>query len=157
MRDWFASLSQRDRRVLVGGVVGAALIVFWGFLWRPLATGTTDLRAGVLVKQRLWADMQRVDSSATPTTSQTRAPEAQSLVVLVDRTHREQGLAGALTRNQPDGADGIRVTFQAASFDALVRWLSTLQLNYSVRVESASFTGARDPGVVSATLVLRRS
>jgi hypothetical protein len=32
-----------------------------------------------------------------------------------------------------------------------------LQLNYSVRVESASFTGARDPGVVSATLVLRRS
>ena len=56
-----------------------------------------------------------------------------------------------------DGADGIRVTFQAASFDSLVTWLVALQRRYGVAVESANFDGTRQAGLVSATLVLRRS
>ena len=80
----------------------------------------------------------------------------QSLVLLVDQTHRSHGLIRTLSRNQPDGADGIRVTFQAASFDSLVTWLVALQRSYGVAVESANFDGTRQAGLVSATLVLRR-
>jgi general secretion pathway protein M len=66
-------------------------------------------------------------------------------------------LSGTLVRNQPDGQDGIRVTFEDAGFDALIAWLGNLQSSYAVSVESATLDGGRSPGIVNATLVLRRS
>ena len=114
------------------------------------------MREAVVTKRQLLTDLRRTESIGD-TSEQTTGVDSQSLVVLVDRTHREHGLAGSLTRNQPDGADGIRVTFQGASFDSMLGWLASLQRDYRVHVESASLTGGREPGVVSATLVLRRS
>tara|TARA_B100001142_G_scaffold258718_1_gene260644 strand:- start:355 stop:672 length:318 start_codon:yes stop_codon:yes gene_type:complete len=81
----------------------------------------------------------------------------QSLVVLVDETHRTHGLNGTLSRNQPDGENGIRVVFQATSFDRLISWLGTMEQSYGIKVESASFDGASESGVVTATFVLRRT
>ena len=67
------------------------------------------------------------------------------------------GLNGTLSRNQPDGENGIRVVFQATSFDRLINWLGTMEQSYGIKVESASFDGASESGVVTATFVLRRT
>jgi type II secretory pathway component PulM len=78
----------------------------------------------------------------------------QTLVVLVGNSASEHGVA--LTRTRPDGPDGIQVTFGNASFDTLVAWLVALDAQYRVTVESASFTGTRQPGIVNGQLLLRR-
>jgi general secretion pathway protein M len=144
--------------MVVGGGIAAAIIIGWTLIWMPLGNGAASLRESVDDKRRLLASLLRAEAIAAPV-SGAGAVDAgtQSLVVLVDRTHREHGLAGKLNRNQPDGADGIRVTFQDASFDALIAWLGALQNDYGVAVENASFNAGRQPGVVSATMVLRRS
>jgi type II secretory pathway component PulM len=48
------------------------------------------------------------------------------------------------------------VTWQNASFDAIVAWLVALHDSYGVDVETASITPTREPGFVNATLLLRR-
>jgi general secretion pathway protein M len=143
--------------MVVGGAVLAAIIIGWTLIWMPLGNGAATLRESVSDKQRLLANLRRAEALAPSGAAPVAAAGTQSLVVLVDRTHREHGLGGKLSRNQPDGSDGIRVTFEQASFDALVAWLGTLQSDHGVRVENASFNAGREPGVVSATLVLRRS
>lgn len=140
----------------VGGVL-AAIIVGWMFLWRPLAAGTSELGGTVAGKHRLLAGLRQVEASGAGTGPAAAAAPTQSLVLLVDQTHRTHGLGGTLSANRPDGSDGIRVTFQSASFDQLVSWLGTLERSYGVRVEQASFDGTNQPGLVRATLVLRRS
>ena len=157
MKTWFDSLAQRDRMVLAAGAVLVVLIVAWAFIWTPLRSGAAELDDAVAEKHQLLATLLRAQALSGPAQSGAGAAATQSLVVLVDQTHRAHGLTGTLTRNQPDGTDGIRVTFQAASFDSLVNWLVALQRSYGVAVESANFSGTRQTGLVGATFVLRRS
>jgi general secretion pathway protein M len=158
MRAWYAELSRREQLVVVTGAVIAALIIVWALLWRPLTLGVESTRTALAAQQALLLDLRRAESlTGAAAAAPSGAAELQSLVVLVDRTHREHGLTGALSRNQPDGPDGIRVTLQDAAFDSLMAWLTALQQNYRVTVESASINGSRTPGLVSATLVLRRA
>ena len=157
MKTWFDSLEQRDRMVLAAGAVLVVLIVAWAFIWTPLRSGAAELDDAVAEKHQLLATLLRAQALSGPAQAGAGAAATQSLVVLVDQTHRAHGLTGTLTRNQPDGTDGIRVTFQAASFDALVNWLVALQRSYGVAVESANFNGTRQVGLVGATFVLRRS
>jgi len=157
MKAWFEGLAQRERITLFAGAVVAALIIVWTFVWTPLRDGAFELDGAVSEKHLLLANLRRVEMLGGQASSGAGVAPTQSLVLLVDQTHRTHGLAGTLSRNQPDGSDGIRVTFQSASFDELVSWLGALQQSYGVSVESASFDGTNQPGFVSATLVLRRT
>jgi len=159
MPAWFTDLGQREQVILLGGVAAAVLIIAWAFVWTPLHDGAFELDESVAEKHRLLANLRRVEGlgGSAVSTIPGAAASTQSLVLLVDQTHRNHGLADTLFRNQPEGNDVIRVTFQGASFDALISWLSALQRAYGVEVESASFDGMPQPGIVSATLVLRRT
>ncbi len=157
MRDWFDSLEQRERLILSAGAVLVVLIVIWTFVWAPLRSGAAELDDAVAEKSQLLAALQRAQAVGGSASAGVPTAATQSLVLIVDQTHRVHGLAGTLSRTTPDGTDGIRVTFQAASFDFLVNWLVALQRGHGVAVESANFDGTRQAGLVSATLVLRRS
>ena len=156
MRAWFESLAPRERIMVLAGTGVAALIVMWTFVWTPLRDGAVELDDAVTEKHQLLANLRRADAVGGSPVSGVSAAATQSLVLLVDQTHQAHGLGGTLARNQPDGSDGIRLTFQGASFDELISWLSELQ-GYGVSVETANFDATSQPGLVRATLVLRRS
>ncbi|MGD8324400.1 MAG: type II secretion system protein GspM, partial [Gammaproteobacteria bacterium] len=63
----------------------------------------------------------------------------------------------ALTRARPDGTNAINVTFSNAAFDSLIVWLITLNQNNGIYVDGASINSARQQGLVSGQLLLRRS
>jgi general secretion pathway protein M len=158
VKSWFQSLEQREQLVLSVGVVLAGLIILWSFVWTPLRSGATALDATVVEKKLLLASLyqaQALGGSASP--GSPTEGTTTSLVLLIDQTIRTHGLASRLQRNQPDGPDGIRVTFQVAEFDSLMDWLVVLQRSHGVAVESANFNSELQTGFVSATLVLRRS
>lgn len=157
MRAWFDSLAPRERLILSVGAAAAAVIVLWGFIWVPLSRGAAELGDSVAEKRALLVDLQRAEGlpgGSVP--SQAARDSSQSLVVLVDRTAQPMGLAGAFTRTRPDGTDAISVSFQNAPFDNLLAWLVSLEQSYAITVESASFNGSRERGLVSGQIFLRR-
>jgi general secretion pathway protein M len=141
--------------VIAGGAI-AILIVYWGLIWTPLTRHNDALSERLDTKVQMLTTLQRARALAGASGGTADASLRQSLVLLVDQTHRSYGLEGALVRNQPDGADGIRVTLQDAAFDGLVAWLGALDAGYGINVESATIEGARLTGIVNATVVLRR-
>jgi general secretion pathway protein M len=153
MNEWFAKLEPRERAIFVGGGVVALLIVLWAGVLRPLASRSEVLREAVVAKQRLLVNLAQIDGQVVSSPSDAPGRD-QTLVVLVGNSASEHGVA--LTRTRPDGPDGIQVTFGNASFDTLVAWLVALDAQYRVTVESASFTGTRQPGIVNGQLLLRR-
>lgn len=155
MTDWFDTLQPRERVVLlVGGAVGV-LILAWSFAWSPLRSATLGLDVRVAEKHSILADARRLQAPGAPPVPTVMPGE--SLVLVVDRTHRAHGLGGTLSRNQPDGEDGIRVTFQRVPFAQLVSWLGALQQGHGVVVISANLDGTQQPGLVNASLLLRRA
>jgi type II secretory pathway component PulM len=153
MKDWFAGLQPRERAIFVVGAVAALLIVLWAGVLRPLGTRSEVLRESVAAKQRLLVNLAQIDGRAQSAPSDAPGQD-QTLVRLVGNSASEAGVA--LTRTRPDGPDGIQVTFGNASFDTLVAWLVALETQNKVTVESASFTGTRQPGIVNGQLLLRR-
>ncbi len=157
MSAWFENLNPRERLfVSVGGVL-AVLLVAWAYLWTPLLTRASEFDGAVADKRLLLIDLQRAAALAanTPVTAAARE-SAESLVVLVANTADSIGLSDSFSQTRPDGADSINVSFRDAPFDILVGWLVLLDTSYGVAVESATFNGTSESGVVSGQLLLTR-
>ena len=153
MKAWFTNLQPRERLIVLGGAVGVLLIAVW-FGVMKLHTQTEVLREAVASKQRMLVDLARV--GARPAAQQPNAQgNNQTLVVVIDGSAREHGIA--LTTRRPDGPDGVQVAFSNVPFDMLLEWLVALEKQSSVAVESASFTTAKQKGIVNGQLTLRRS
>lgn len=152
MKQWFYGLQPRERWIVSVGAIAAVIMILWIGALRPLQSGTAALRTAVDTKQRLLVEVSRLEGSG-PTVSGRQGAD-QTLVVIVSNTAAAQGLD--LPRTRPNGPSGIDVTFQGASFDALVTWLVTLHTTYGVDVETASFSSAREPGLVNGQLSLHR-
>lgn len=155
MKDWFETLQPRERVVIVLGGAIAVLVLVWSFAWMPLRSANLNLDATLAEKHSLLADVSRLQPSGTPPGP--AVTSAESLVLIVDQTHRAHGLGGTLSRNQPDGENGIRVAFQRVPFAQLVSWLGALRQGHGIVVVTANLDGTQQPGLVNATLVLRRS
>jgi type II secretory pathway component PulM len=97
-------------------------------------------------------ELARVGSRPAGPRSATEQPDARRRD---RRERREHGIV--LTTRRPDGPDGVQVAFSNVPFDMLLDWLVALEKQSSVAVESASFTTAKQKGIVNGQLTLRRS
>jgi type II secretory pathway component PulM len=152
MKAWFQNLQRRERLMVFGGVAAVLLIAVW-FAVMKLHAETEVLRDAVAAKQRMLVDLTRV--GARPAGPSGQGANQATLVVVIDGSAREHGIT--LSTRRPDGPDGVQVAFSNVPFDMLLEWLVALEKQSSVAVESASFTTAKQKGIVNGQLTLRRS
>lgn len=148
----FAALSAREQRLVLGTLGLAALVLVFGVLI-PLDRSVAHAHDR-LAKKR--ADLSWMQGAAPELALSTPAPAAtgESLLVIIDRSAREAGLARNLT-SEPAGSGALSVRLQKAPFDTLVAWLGRLGQQNGVRVESATIERADAAGLVNAALVLK--
>lgn len=147
-----AELSPRERRlVTLGAAVGVLLLVF-GILI-PLDRSVSHAAQRLAKKH---ADLSWMQSVAPELQSAAPPPAAtgESLLVIIDRSARESGLAGSLSGSEPGGPGTLSVRLEKAPFDTLVTWLMRLAQQNGVTIESATIERAGEPGTVNAALVL---
>jgi general secretion pathway protein M len=147
-----AALSPRERRLLLVGVVAAAAILIFGMLL-PLDRSVAHAQQR-LAKKR--ADLSWMQSVAPQIAllPPAAAANGESLLVVVDRSARESGLASALSGSEPGGAGSLSVRLEKAPFDVMVGWLTRLAQQHGVAVDSAVIEKTGAPGLVNANIVL---
>jgi general secretion pathway protein M len=153
LRQFLQRLEPRERRIVLLGAIAAVVLII-------VATVLPLQRSVAAVEQRVERkrdDLQWLRSMAPQLAGlQGSAPPAlrESLVVVVDRSARESGLAKSLVGSQPSGDGGLNVRLDQTPFDTLIGWLSQLRERYGVRVDSATIDAGKGSGNVTATLVL---
>ena len=160
MKAWLASLDARERGIVVGGAIVLTLLLVYFLGWTPLANKVERLEQSI-VEQR--ADAQWMKSAAAEVARLRTAaamPGAgrggQSLLAVVDRTAKQGQLGNAIKRIEPDGQNAVRVWFEDAPFDDVVRWLGGLQ-QQGVQVTQLTLDRPGTPGRINARLVLEGS
>ena len=154
--DWYSRQSERDRRVLLWGCIAAGFILL-ALILLPLQRNVSKARARVVQQQADLAWMRQVAptlAAAGPGPAAAATQPGESLVVLIDRSARESGLAQALTGSQPAGNGAMTVRMENADFNLLIGWMSRLVAQDDLRVESASITGNGTAGLVNAAVQL---
>lgn len=153
------ALAAQERRVLIGGGALAALLLGWALLWHPLAQRRAELRQQVEQSRREFAFVQRGAAEIErlrAAGTRTRADrQGRSLLALADATARSGGLEAALKRVEPAGGGSVRVSFEFASFDALVDWIEDLSRGYGVEASDFSADRADGVGLVNARVTLQ--
>jgi len=156
LQAWYDGLQQREQRMVsIGGVVVAVMILLFGILL-PLQSAVSNAVARNDTKREDLAWMRVNAPEIRAAGGQVAADTGEAPVVLVDRVGREAGLANALRGTQPNGA-GVRVQLEAAPFDTLITWLSTLDEQHGLAVESITVDRAARPGIVNASITFSQS
>lgn len=153
LRDWLGNLNTRERNLVYAAGVLAGVALLYLVLVLPFTSTSSKMAARVQQKTSDLAWMRAQAPQAMAAAGMAQSGTGESLVVIVDRTAREAGLGAALRDQSPSGNAGLRLRMEAASFDALVTWLASLQQQHGVGIESATIDAA-GPGLVNATLSL---
>ena len=152
LADSLANLSERDRRVLLIGTLAALALVVFGILI-PLDRSVSRERAKLTQKRADLAWMQSVGpeiaASAPPPSA-----SGESLLVIIDRSARESGLASSITGSEPGAAGSMSIRLEKAPFDTLISWLARLSQQNGVNIDSATIEKGGAPGLVNAAIVL---
>jgi general secretion pathway protein M len=156
LKQRWAQMQERERRVLLGGAVAVALLGGYALVWDPWVQAVSGLEQDV-AEQRVLLGWMKQSVSEVRMLRGSRpggAPAAgQSLLSLIDGTARAQGLGTTMQRVEPEG-NGVRVWLERAAFDDVLRWLDRLG-DRGVRVTSfASERVSGQTGVVNVRLVL---
>ena len=157
MKNWFSNLAPREQAIVAGGIVVAAIIVFWRLVWVPLSGNTVELRDSVADRTRMLSDLRRAEQLGPGGDGLSSTGAGQSILLIIDSSARTFGLAESFTQTRPNGPDEISVSFQRAPFDAIVAWLIELESSYGISAGTVSMNEADQPGLVSGQLFLQRS
>ena len=150
---WYTTLAPREQKIVLYGAIAAVALLLVGGTWHLHNSAAATL-ARLETKR---ADLAWMQSVAPRLQAMPVVRSDESLPLMVDRTARDAGLAQSLSGADPAGQGGLRVRFEGASFDALVIWLSRVQQERGLVVESASIDSTGPEGLVNANLVLRGS
>ena len=159
MLERWQQLAPRER--LLVAVCGAFILfaVFWSLVVQPIYKGSARLTAEVESKQTQLVKYQelasRIGVSGSSNSPAASINSTDSIVVIIDKTTRQSGLAAYLKANQPEGDAQVRLRFEDAPFDVIVTWLGELSQQYGMVALSANFDVA-SPGRVNCSLILSR-
>ena len=156
LRDWLADLSARERNLVYAAAGLLGLLLLYLILVLPFQTTGASMGKRVAQKAANLAWMREQAPQIRAAAGSAARKSGESLVVLIDRTAREAGLATSLRDQSPNGENGLRLRLEAASFDTLVTWLNSLQQQHGVAIEAATVDAAA-PGLVNATLTLSQA
>lgn len=150
-------LEARERKALTlaAGFILASLL--YGFLWLPMQHSIERLskelpqaKNRLVLMQVQAAQVRRLRSNSTTSLS------SDSLLSTVEQAAVTRGLRQSLTNMEPDSNDGVRLSFDAASFNAILSLLSDLQTQYGLRIETATVQAQNNaPGIVNARFLIR--
>lgn len=151
MKPWFARFSGREQLSLLA--LAAALVIFGGYhlLWSPLVSARDDMaRRNAVTAESLQRVSAMVSAIAQRSAADGVPSERRSVTAMVNQSSMAQGLA--VTRLQPNSRGEVQVRFEAAAFDALLRWLYQLETEEGALVTELSLSGSGTPGRVNATV-----
>lgn len=152
MKTWFLQLTRREQLYLMvmAGAVGFWLLMVVAVL--PLAESRTQMARNNAAAGELLA---RVDAKVNQLLNLRKSEGARqsgSLSATITRTSELAGLS--VRRLQPNSRGEVQVRFESVDYDALVRYLHTIEVTEGLVVLEASITQGGRAGGVNATLRL---
>lgn len=158
MKAWFMSLSLREKYMVQAASTVVLIFMFYLLIWQPISSSYERNKKNVANAVETIAWMK----SAALQVKQLRGsgelgdhPQGKQFVLgMIDKTAKNAGLGGVLKRVQPEGETGVRVWFENAAFDELIKWLATLQSEHGLIVNEINVDKTESNGRVNVRVFL---
>lgn len=161
VQHWYQGLQQRERQLVLAASAVIIVTLLYLIIWEPVHNGLEEQtqkyqsQIGILEwMQNAAIEVRTLKASGA---AKRTGNSSQPVTLLVEKSAAAAGLKPYLTKLESTTDKGARVTFDAASFDQLLLWLSTLQTQYGITVSSANIDRDNTPGAINARMTLNRN
>ena len=157
MKEWFESLAQRERRMVLAAAAFILLFLIYVVIINPLMSTNEELSQSVEQKAR---DYEWMKSRAADARSRVLAgpakqeKDSRTLIARVTSELRAKDITPVQVR--PEGETRLNLTLSDVNFVNLMDRLEHLQSSFDVRVAKAAIEPGSDAGLVNAQLTLAR-
>ena len=160
LQNWYHGLQQRERRMVLAAAGLILITLFYLAIWEPILKGVDEQAQQYQTQLDIldWMQNAAVEVRALKATGAARrqSNSSQPVSLLVEQSATAAGLKPYVIKLESTSDKGARVTIEAASFDQMLLWLSTLQTQYGITVSSANLDRDEKPGAVNARMTLGR-
>ncbi|MCH8896079.1 MAG: type II secretion system protein M [Proteobacteria bacterium] len=153
LTQWFDERSESERNVLIAAAA-LLLVLFIGMALSPMYKSLQQNERRVARQYAELDQMKTIAGQSTTNRSQQSTTDSGSLVILLQSSARQEGVA--IATMQPIGDDSINTRLDDVSFNAMIRWLAALK-SRGINVQTASLRVGQESGTVDSNLLLRRN
>lgn len=153
LTQWFDERSESERNVLIAAAA-LLLVLFIGMALSPMYKSLQQNERRVARQYAELDKMKTIAGQSTTNRSQQSKTASGSLVILLQSSARQEGVA--IATMQPIGEDSINTRLDDVSFNAMIRWLAALE-SRGINVQTASLRVGQESGTVDSSLLLRRN
>jgi general secretion pathway protein M len=156
IRNGWAGMSARDRRILLLGTAITLPLLGWALVWQPLEAAREAARTAHAETAAQHAEVRTLAGQlASRAKTGSAAAGAQRPLAAVEAEARNQRLLEQLKRREAEGANGVHLVLENAPADALMRLLERLDQQYGLRIVQAQINPVTT-GRVNASITLQR-
>ncbi len=158
MKDWFLSLTQRERTMVQVAASVVAVFMIYLIILDPISSNYAKNKKNVATATATLEWMHSAAAEVRQLRGGRSLPDRpqgkQFILSTVDRSVRKAGLGSVMKRVQPEGDTGVRVWFEGASFDELIKWLSTIESANGLSVNEINVEQTESTGLVNVRVFL---
>ncbi|QUJ76780.1 type II secretion system protein M [Sulfitobacter albidus] len=149
MMSALASLTPRERALVLGGAAVLLVLGTWVYVWQPIARAQ-DAQADRIARYLTLIELSRQNGGAAARPAAPVLPDTP----LAQRLTQSGERAGiTLARLDPEGPR-LRVTVAEAAYADLIDWIATLEAQSGVRAISVEMSRLTAPGMVSLRMTV---
>ena len=146
----------RHGSLLRAAILTLLALALFVFVTRPLAQQHARIERVLAERSAQLAWMREAVPQLQARTPAARAAvggtQEGSALAIVERSARAASIA--ITRMQPEGESGVRISFEQVSFDTLIEWLAALEAGHALRAHTLQLERIEAPGRVSGEVLL---
>lgn len=158
MKNWFLSLTQRERTMVQ--VTASIVVIFMLYLiiLEPISSNYAKNKKNVASARQTLEWMHSAAAEVKQLRGGSLVPDRpqgkQFVLSMVDRSAKTSGLGGVMKRVQPEGESGVRVWFENAAFDELIKWLAIIESKHGLSVNEINIEQTESTGLVNVRVFL---
>ncbi|MBV1915799.1 MAG: type II secretion system protein M [Pseudomonadales bacterium] len=157
MKNWFLSLTERDKKIVAGLGVSMFFLLVFTFLWMPISEDNQQLEKRIKRSQAdlVWMQQSAEKIKALGPVSNSGASgkkSSNSMLTTIETTAAAQGIK--LKKITPKKNNQVEIRLSDVSFNSAINWISVLKIKHGVLVSKFSAEKLNE-GRVNLTLLLQ--
>lgn len=162
MKNWYNSLSQRERLLVTYGSIAATLILLWLLAVKPMYEKNMRLNTLIEQQETKLATMQKQSieikqlqqqNIKSPTSNNNQNPQQ-----LIERSLQTWRLKKSLERMQSQGSNGVRLILKDANADRVMRFLHEVENKHTLMIDNMAIdNNKKETGLADFRLTIKRT
>ncbi len=161
IRNWYHGLQQRERQLVLAASIVVITTLLYLVIWEPIHKGLSEQtqkhQSQVDILEWMQTAATEVRALKATGAAKRRTSSTQPVTLVVEQSAATSGLKPYVRKLESTSDKGARITIDEASFDQILLWLNTLQVQHGISVSSANIDRVEKPGAVNVRLTLSRN